>query len=169
MLSPSGMPNGLQQARLLAVADTIEANADAFDMGCWECCVAGMAALYATGKRCEDDRSAGIARDFLGLSPEQAHELFAPDCHVLARPEQLPPSCLSKISATWAAATVRHFAMTGRIDWPAAKEALWDRARRQPHIANRSVRVRLYMRAVAPLDYTDAELPVVIETVLEPA
>lgn len=168
MLAPSKMPNGMRAARLLAVADTIEANARHFDMQAWDCCIAGMTVVHATGSQRHDTRD--FAKDYLDLSDDEARNLFSPDPHLLNRYPNEPSVRTHLIDARWAAATVRLLAISGNIDWIAArKQARADEienAMRAP-----TVRRVFRLRSAIPLSADEAELmaPVDIETELVPA
>lgn len=52
-----------------------------------------------------------MAVSYLGITPQQADVLFQPD------DDELGTTPYSAISRDWAVAVVRHFAVTGEIDW----------------------------------------------------
>lgn len=125
MLNKTEMPESDYKARMLAVADFIEANPAKFNMSQWDSCIAGFAARYVTGRSCLD--SDEFARRFFGLDQFDAARLFTPS------PERLGlvdhdegTSHLRPISSYWAVATLRYLAMTGVVDWCKAKEGVFD-------------------------------------------
>ena len=118
----------MRKDRILALADLIEQQphtdedaAEGFTMESitHDCgtpaCIAGWAAWEASGRQSRDlyDIYAdveGQAREFLGIGYSEADVLFYPPFPVI----------YATVTPTEAAATLRHLAETGRVDWSVA-------------------------------------------------
>ena len=113
----------LKTARLLKLADYIERGTGEFNMRNWCHCVAGhVARMLGHPMMASDSSIKEIAADWLDLEPFEAMQLFCP---------VEPPSALSvqigarntirsDITRGEAARCLRHYAITGDIDWEKA-------------------------------------------------
>lgn len=118
-----------RQRRLLWLADNVEKlHPYHFDMTNWNCCLAGHLARLLEGH--DDNRNhhamSHHAADFLRLTTAEQCKLFMPTVEEVfgdRRPTD-GSARISKITREWAARTLRHFAYTGRIDWPATRHEL---------------------------------------------
>lgn len=110
-------PRSEKATRLLALADYIEDGRSPFDMTDWDTCIAGQCA-HMNGEHFCDPPS--FTRQWLHLSAAESHMLFAPSEDQLNGGRHV---CLmlDHITRAWAAATLRHLAVTGKIDWAGAR------------------------------------------------
>lgn len=107
-------PPSTRAARLMTLASFIEHAGHDFDMECWCDCIAGHCARMLGYHSNIDMRS--DVRDYLQVDYRQARTLFAPSAG-----DTGVDAGLSVISRKWAVNTLRYFAMTGRLDWRAAR------------------------------------------------
>lgn len=122
------------QIRALELADYIERlPRHRFDMSVWTDKAGGPSCIAAYACWCADPNTERFsvtpiehaARNCLGLSIVATQELFMPTWHQVfgnvPYDERSASSANDEarraISPTWAAATLRHFALTGEVDW----------------------------------------------------
>jgi hypothetical protein len=134
----------------LLLADHIEQPGGAFRMSQWKddygpCCIAAWATDTAVGRAILRNASpseiCGIAKHWLGLTQKQAELLFTPGWRDVFPDYAEPWHCVdayqaatearAKITRKWAAATLRHYAMTGEVDWQAFPRAQTPETERQ--------------------------------------
>ena len=94
--------------RLLELADRIERlSIGEFDMSNWCKCIAGHCSkMYPNGRDNERD----AARELLGITHEQADQLFSPPDHRDKRE-------VMAYTRAQAARALRHLAVTGEVSW----------------------------------------------------
>jgi hypothetical protein len=107
-------PPSTRAARLMTLASFIEHAGHQFDMECWCDCIAGHCARML-GIHHGGDMRVDV-RDYLQIDYRQARSLFAPSVG-----DTGIDGPLSAISRKWAVNTLRYFAMTGKLDWKAAR------------------------------------------------
>lgn len=115
-------PRSEQAARLLALADYIEQSPEPFHMNMWNSCLAGHCARMIGNTK---DHEASASAAYLGIDDFDKRRLFSPSAAQLGMDESLFDH-LYLVSREWAVNTLRYFALTGRIDWFAARLAIMD-------------------------------------------
>jgi hypothetical protein len=119
-----------QQRRMLKLADKIESlKAYEFDVSRWltpsgaPSCIASWAVAMFYGQPTNDMNIGHVAMDVLGLDLEQGRKLFTPIWSDIY-PETSGSDAdynndfaRHDITREWAAATLRHLAVTGEVDW----------------------------------------------------
>ncbi|THK37668.1 hypothetical protein EHS39_13620 [Ensifer sp. MPMI2T] len=130
-----------QQMRILGLANIIERIPDhRFNMECWldhryePSCIAGWAVWEMIGARRDRSdimRSMSIPEEaarYLGVYGSAMRRLFTPiwnDLHDGAAADyEAANDARRRISRQWAAATLRHLAATGEVDWKAAQRGM---------------------------------------------